>query len=107
MVGFSAANNGGTTFFFQEPQAKLKDGAQYPVSFQIDKNVAVTGIGVAVSPVMLVVPVTDPDTVFAQLAAGDNLSVTVAGQSFDEPLVGSNKAITALASCIKAAMANK
>ena len=107
IVGFSAGTDGTTTFLVSEPDAALKENGQYPVSYQVDKNKAWLGTGIAVDAHMIVVPVPNPDEVFQQFMAGNTLSVTAAGKSFDEPLDGSSNAITALASCIRAAKGNQ
>lgn len=107
IVGFSADTEGTTTFLFSEPDAKLTQGKQYPVSYKVDKDAAVSGTGVATSGEMLVVPEPNPDVMFNKFIGGNSLFVTVAGKTFEEPLDGSGDAIKALASCVKAAVANK
>ena len=107
IVGFSAGSDDATTFLVSEPEAALKENGQYPVSYQVDKNKAWQGTGIAVDAHMIVVPVPNPDEVFQQFMAGNTLTVTAAGKSFDEPLDGSSNAITALAGCVVAAKNNK
>lgn len=107
IVGFSADTEGTTTFLFSEPDAKLTEGKQYPVSYKVDKDAPTVGTGVATSAEMLVVPEPNPDVMFSKFIAGNALFVTVAGKTFEEPLDGSGDAIKALASCVKAAVANK
>ena len=107
IVGFSADTNNATMFLFSEPGAKLKESTQYPVSYKVDKDAPVMGIGIATSAEMLVVPEANPDVMFNKFMAGSSLFVTVGSKTYEEPLDGSSDAIKALASCVKAAMANK
>ncbi len=107
MVGFSADTEGTTMFLFSEPDAKLTEGKQYPITYRVDRDAPVSGTGIATSAEMLIVPEPNPDVMFKKFIAGSSLFVTVSGKTFEEPLDGSGAAITALGSCVKAAAANK
>ncbi len=93
------AKDKSTGIIVSEPTAGLTKEKVYPVSLQVDSGKAVLGMGVAVTEQALIVPLEQPDPMLAQLAAGNMLTIAVAGKEHEEPLQGSANAIKALSAC--------
>ena len=106
MVGFGADTNKLTYLIVSEPEAELTKDQQIQVKYKVDGGKQRVATGIATSKVMVVIPISSPDTEFAAFGAGTNLVVDFGGDSYEEPLGGSKNAIKALGQCIGGAMAN-
>ena len=105
IVGFAADTDGDTFFLVSEPDAKLTPNQQLQIKFDIDGGKTQTGMGVATSPEMAIVPIPAANVgpMFTAFQKGNNLNITMGAKTYEEPLVGSSDAIDALAKCQAAA----
>ena len=101
VIGFTTDNDKDTFFLVSEPTAKMTAGDKYQVKFRVDKGKTITGMGIASTAEMMVVPVASADVgpVFTSFMKGNSLFITMGKEEFEEPLEGSNDAIVALAKC--------
>ena len=102
-VGFAADTENRTFLIISEPESALKKNQKYEVTYKVDKRREKTAMGIATSGVMLVIPITDPDTDFGTFGAGGTLYATFGGEDYEEPLDGAKAAIRALGRCIAGA----
>ena len=102
IIGFSSDNDDTHMFLVSEPTAKMTEGKQFNMTYRIDSGKPIPGLGVAASSTMLVSPIIgDVGTIYKAFMAGNNLYVTLGGEEFEEPLVGSSNAIDALGECFR------
>lgn len=100
IIGFTVDNDDTHMFLVSEPAAKMKEGQQTPITYRVDRLGTFSGVGIAASPTMLVVPITaNYDKVYSAFMAGNTLFIKLGGEEFEEPLDGSSKAISALSAC--------
>lgn len=106
-VGFGADTNNLTYLIVSEPAVSLIKDRQYEVKYHAGSGRTKTGMAIATSKVMLVLPIPDPDVDFKAFAAAKNIVVEFSGNSYEEPMGGSQAAIKALAQCVASAAINK
>ena len=106
-VGFAADTSGNTFLIVSEPDAGLVKNKQYVVSYHADSAPPKAATGIATSPQMLVITISDPDADFAVFGKSGQITVDVDGDSYDEPLEAARPAIQALGKCIAGAPAGK
>ena len=100
IIGFSVDNDDTHMFLVSEPSASMKEGQQSPITYRVDQLGTFSGVGIAASPTMLVVPITsDYSKVYGALMAGNSLFIKLGKEEFEEPLDGSSKAISTLSTC--------
>jgi hypothetical protein len=99
-VGFAADTGNHTFLIVSEPDADLKKNQKVQVKYHVDETKTKTVMGIATSSVMLVIPISDPDTDFAAFGSAKTLYADFGGDNYEEPLEGSRGAIRALGRCI-------
>ena len=101
VIGFTIDNDYDAFFLVSEPTAKMAANEKYQVTYRIDRGKSITGMGIATSAEMLVVPIANDDItpLFTAFMKGNSLFITMGKEQFEEPLEGSNDAIGALSDC--------
>ncbi len=98
-----AVNGAGKVFVvLVEPTFKFTGGQTYKSEFYIDKTTAIPVDAIAADATTLVIPVAKDDAFMAAAMAGNSLFIEVGGKMSENPLAGSSKAITQLATCVTA-----
>ena len=101
IIGFTVDNDGDAFFLVSEPTAKMTAGEKYQISYRLDKGKSLSGLGIATSAEMMVVPIpsNEMESLFTRFQNGNSLFIKLGKEEFEEPLDGSSNAIGALGTC--------